>query len=154
MFSATAQRGGKITKSHAATPGVLVWQVNTVKMDGSCGAGKTEACQPLNRADLLLVRARAGNAYDVVERDGVDGVKEGQIVFVRGVVAMPGHHIERGASLKGVGGVSCRCVRGNADKHEHAGQAADKKWTLTWVQVQRAPLNLLTMVYSQSSLSS
>jgi len=59
VFSATAQRGGKITKSHAATPGVLVWQVNTVKMDGSCGAGKTEACQPLNRAALLLVRARA-----------------------------------------------------------------------------------------------
>jgi hypothetical protein len=111
VFSATAQRGGKITKSHAATPGVLVWQVNTVKMDGSCGAGKTEACQPLNRAALLLVCARAGNAYDVVERDGVDGVKEGQIVFVRGVVAMPSHHIERGASLKGVGDVSCRCVR-------------------------------------------
>jgi hypothetical protein len=130
VFSATAQRGGKITKSHAATPGVLVWQVNTVKMDGSCGAGKPRhvsltSLTRLNRAALLATQAckgvRVGNAYDVVERDGVYGVEEGQIVFVRGVVAMPCHHIERGASLKGgryvMQDVVRACVRANAGIH-------------------------------------
>ena len=36
VFSATAQRGGKMTKSAAATPGSVVGAVSTVKIDGSC----------------------------------------------------------------------------------------------------------------------
>ena len=35
VSSATSQRGGKITKSQLATPGVSVWEVSTVKIDGS-----------------------------------------------------------------------------------------------------------------------
>ena len=35
MCSPTAQRGGKITKSATAVPGLLLWQVSTVKIDGS-----------------------------------------------------------------------------------------------------------------------
>lgn len=35
VFSCTAQRGGKITKSAIATPGVSDFAVNTVKIEGS-----------------------------------------------------------------------------------------------------------------------
>lgn len=35
VFSATAHRGGKMTKSAMATPGVLDFAVSTVKIDGS-----------------------------------------------------------------------------------------------------------------------
>jgi hypothetical protein len=35
VFSVTAQRGGKITKSATATPGVSDLAVKTVKMEGS-----------------------------------------------------------------------------------------------------------------------
>ncbi|MCY1421374.1 hypothetical protein D9M71_370260 [compost metagenome] len=35
VFSATIQRGGKITKSMLARPCTLVGEVNTVKIDGS-----------------------------------------------------------------------------------------------------------------------
>ncbi|MOA13894.1 hypothetical protein D3C78_1339620 [compost metagenome] len=35
VFSATIQRGGKITKSRLAMPGTLVGEVSTVKIDGS-----------------------------------------------------------------------------------------------------------------------
>lgn len=41
MYSCTDHRGGKITKSAAAVPGLLVGHVNTVKMDGSCGINWT-----------------------------------------------------------------------------------------------------------------
>lgn len=36
MCSWTAQRGGKITKSAMAVPGLELGQVRTVKIDGSC----------------------------------------------------------------------------------------------------------------------
>jgi hypothetical protein len=35
VSSATIQRGGKMTKSQLATPGVSVGDVSTVKMEGS-----------------------------------------------------------------------------------------------------------------------
>ena len=35
VFSATIQRGGKMTKSMLARPGVSVGEVSTVKIDGS-----------------------------------------------------------------------------------------------------------------------
>ncbi|MNG38903.1 hypothetical protein D3C84_1267670 [compost metagenome] len=35
VFSATIQRGGKITKSRLARPWTLVGEVSTVKIDGS-----------------------------------------------------------------------------------------------------------------------
>lgn len=39
VFSVTAQRGGKITKSAIATPGVSDLAVKTVKMEGSYRGG-------------------------------------------------------------------------------------------------------------------
>lgn len=43
MWSATPQRGGKMTKSAMATPGRVDLAVNTVKMEGSwCTDGREE----------------------------------------------------------------------------------------------------------------
>lgn len=49
VFSATIQRGGKMTKSQLAVPGVSDGLVRTVKIDGS-GWSKLTVPMVLNRA--------------------------------------------------------------------------------------------------------
>ena len=49
MSSATIQRGGKMTKSALARPGVSLGEVSTVKIDGS-GWSKLTVPMVLNRA--------------------------------------------------------------------------------------------------------
>src|SRR5882672_12760252 len=53
VFSATIQRGGKITKSTLATPGVSDGEVSTVKIDGS-GWSKVTVFIALKRARSYL----------------------------------------------------------------------------------------------------
>ena len=54
--SATIQRGGKITKSQLAVPGVSVGEVSTVKIEGS-GWSKLTVSIVLNRARSYLYGA-------------------------------------------------------------------------------------------------
>jgi len=49
VSSATIQRGGKMTKSQLAVPGVSLGEVRTVKIDGS-GWSKLTVPMVLNRA--------------------------------------------------------------------------------------------------------
>ena len=49
VSSATIQRGGKITKSQFAVPGISLGEVRTVKIDGS-GWSKLTVPMVLNRA--------------------------------------------------------------------------------------------------------
>lgn len=42
-----------------------------------------------------------GETHNVVERDRVYDAKLAKVVFVRGIVAMPGHDVERGVVLRG-----------------------------------------------------
>ena len=53
VCSATIQRGGKITKSQLAVPGVSVGAVSTVKIDGS-GWSKLTVPKVLKRARSYL----------------------------------------------------------------------------------------------------
>src|SRR6478609_1273792 len=57
VSSATSHRGGKITKSAFATPGVSLGDVSTVKMDGS-GWSKLMEPMVLNRPRSYLYGAR------------------------------------------------------------------------------------------------
>ena len=67
VSSPTSQRGGKITKSRFAVPGVSEARCSTVKIDGS---GWSKLIEP-----IVLKRA--------------------QVVLVRRVVAVPGDHVQR-----------------------------------------------------------
>ena len=57
VSSATSQRGGKITKSQFAVPGVSLGEVSTVKIDGS---GWSKLIEPIvmNRRVSYLYGAR------------------------------------------------------------------------------------------------
>ena len=56
VCSATIQRGGKITKSQFAVPGISVGEVSTVKIDGS-GWSKLTVLIVLKRARSYLYGA-------------------------------------------------------------------------------------------------
>jgi hypothetical protein len=87
VCSATAQRGGKNTKSQAATPGSTVGQVSTVKIDGSCR--ERERGEERERE-----RETRRNTHGMVKADGSDGAESLQIILVRHIVAVPGHDIK------------------------------------------------------------
>ncbi len=78
-----------------ATPGRTDWHVNTVKMDGSYPVTNFF----FENVEHVNVKLEVADTHTMIEFDGIDDHKLGQVVLVRRVVAVPGHYVERAVVL-------------------------------------------------------
>lgn len=94
-----------MTKSHAATPGVFVRHVNTVKIEGSFQEQRSSTQKQISRQSWNEEK-HSGSLYHVIVGYCVDCIEESKVVFARCIVAMPRHHVKRRVGLAIVTDVS------------------------------------------------